>query len=231
MLKTAQDYGTPSRIVETVVSVNEQRKRAMARKVIAACGGSIRGHTIAVLGLTFKPNTDDMRDAPSIALITALRDAGAKVRAFDPEGMKQARAVIESIEYADSAYACIEGADALVIVTEWEPFRALDLDRVKSLLKKPDRGRSAQRLPPGGHGAARLHLCQHRPARRGQGMNEAAIRPDAQRLPESHPAVTQRPHRRAAPESRERPTPRTTGPCAAISRSFCPTGASSRCRV
>ena len=137
LLKTAQDYGTPSRIVETVVSVNEQRKRAMARKVIAACGGSIRGHTIAVLGLTFKPNTDDMRDAPSITLITALRDAGANVRAFDPEGMKQARSVIESLECADSAYACIEGADALVIVTEWEPFRALDLDRVKSLLKKP----------------------------------------------------------------------------------------------
>ncbi len=91
LLKTAQDYGTPSRIVETVVSVNEQRKRAMARKVIAACGGSIRGHTIAVLGLTFKPNTDDMRDAPSITLIRALRDAGANVRAFDPEGMKQAR--------------------------------------------------------------------------------------------------------------------------------------------
>jgi UDPglucose 6-dehydrogenase len=137
LLKTAQDYGTPSRIVETVVSVNEQRKRAMARKVIAACGGSIRGNTVAVLGLTFKPNTDDMRDAPSIALITALRDAGAKVRAFDPEGMKQARAVIEGIDYADSAYACIEGADALVIVTEWESFRALDLDRVKSLLKRP----------------------------------------------------------------------------------------------
>jgi UDPglucose 6-dehydrogenase len=137
LLKTAQDYGTPSRIVETVVSVNEQRKRAMARKVIAACGGSIRGHTIAVLGLTFKPNTDDMRDAPSITLITALRDAGANVRAFDPEGMKQAQSVIESVEYAEDAYACIEGADALVIVTEWEPFRALDLDRVKSLLKKP----------------------------------------------------------------------------------------------
>jgi UDPglucose 6-dehydrogenase len=137
LLKTAQDHGTPSRIVETVVSVNEQRKRAMARKVIAACGGSIRGHTIAVLGLTFKPNTDDMRDAPSITLITALRDAGANVRAFDPEGMKQAQSVIESVEYAEDAYACIEGADALVIVTEWEPFRALDLDRVKSLLKKP----------------------------------------------------------------------------------------------
>jgi UDPglucose 6-dehydrogenase len=137
LLKTAQDYGTPSRIVETVVSVNEQRRRAMARKVIAACGGSIRGCTVAVLGLTFKPNTDDMREAPSIALITALTDAGARVRAFDPEGMKQARAVLDGIDYADSAYACIEGADALVIVTEWEPFRALDLDRVKSLLRKP----------------------------------------------------------------------------------------------
>ena len=118
LLKTAQDYGTPSRIVETVVSVNEQRKRAMARRVIAACGGSIRGLTVAVLGLTFKPNTDDMRDAPSIALITALRDAGAKIRAYDPEGMQQARSVLEDIAYADSAYACIEAADALVIVTE-----------------------------------------------------------------------------------------------------------------
>jgi UDPglucose 6-dehydrogenase len=137
LLKTAQDYGTPSRIVETVVSVNEQRKRAMARRVIAACGGNIRGLTVAVLGLTFKPNTDDMRDAPSIALITALRDAGAEIRAYDPEGMQQARSVIDDIAYADSAYACIEGADALVIVTEWEPFRALDLDRVKALLRKP----------------------------------------------------------------------------------------------
>jgi UDPglucose 6-dehydrogenase len=137
LLKTGQDFGAPSRIVETVVSVNEQRKRAMARKVIAACGGSIRGCTIGVLGLTFKPNTDDMREAPSIALITALRDAGAKVRAFDPEGMKQARLVLEEVEYADSAYACIEGADAMVIVTEWEQFRALDLDRAKSLLRKP----------------------------------------------------------------------------------------------
>ena len=137
LLKTAQDFGTPARIVETVVSVNEQRKRAMARKVVAACGGSIRGHTVAVLGLTFKPNTDDMREAPSIALITALRDAGAKVRAFDPEGMKQARALLDKIEYADNAYACIEGADALVIMTEWESFRALDLQRVKSLMRRP----------------------------------------------------------------------------------------------
>ena len=137
LMQTARDFGAPCRIVETVASVNDHRKRAMGRKVIAACGGSVRGSTIAVLGLTFKPNTDDMRDAPSIALITALQDAGAKVRAYDPEGMKQARAVLENVEYADTAYACIEGADALVIVTEWDAFRALDLVRVRSLLKRP----------------------------------------------------------------------------------------------
>jgi UDPglucose 6-dehydrogenase len=137
LLKTAQDYGAPSRIVETVAAVNDQRKRAMARKVIAACGGGVRGRTIAVLGLTFKPNTDDMREAPSLAVITALVDAGAKVRAYDPEGMKHARSMLDGVAYADNAYACIEGADALVIMTEWESFRALDLDRVKSLLKKP----------------------------------------------------------------------------------------------
>jgi UDPglucose 6-dehydrogenase len=137
LMQTARDFGTPCRIVETVASVNDHRKRAMGRKVIAACGGSVRGSTIAVLGLTFKPNTDDMRDAPSIALITALQDAGAKVRAYDPEGMKQARSVLENVEYADNAYSCIEGADALVIVTEWDAFRALDLERVRKLLKRP----------------------------------------------------------------------------------------------
>src|SRR5205823_664162 len=137
LLKTAHDFGTPCRIVETVAAVNDQRKRAMARKVIAVCGGNVRGSTIAVLGLTFKPNTDDMREAPSIALITALQDAGARIRAYDPEGMKQARAVLENVEYAENAYSCIDGADALVIVTEWDAFRALDLDRVKSLLERP----------------------------------------------------------------------------------------------
>jgi UDPglucose 6-dehydrogenase len=137
LLKTCHDHGVPSRLVETVVAVNDQRKRAMARKVITACGGSVRGRTIAVLGLTFKPNTDDMREAPSIALITALQDAGAKIRAYDPEGMRQARSVLENIEYAHNAYACIDGADALVIVTEWDAFRALDLERVKSLLRQP----------------------------------------------------------------------------------------------
>jgi UDPglucose 6-dehydrogenase len=137
LVKTAQDFGMPCRLVETVVAVNDQRKRAMARKVIAACGGSVRGLTVGVLGLTFKPNTDDMREAPSIALVTALQDAGAKVRAYDPEGMEQARAVMNDVVYTKDAYDCAEGADALVIVTEWEAFRALDLDRLKSLLKRP----------------------------------------------------------------------------------------------
>ena len=137
LMKTAHDYDAPCRIIETVVAVNDQRKRAMARKVIAACGGSVRGLTVAVLGLTFKPNTDDMREAPSIALVTALQDAGARIRAYDPEGMKQARTVLENVDYAENAYACVEGADALVIVTEWDAFRALDLERVKSLLKRP----------------------------------------------------------------------------------------------
>jgi UDPglucose 6-dehydrogenase len=137
LAKTAQDFGAPCRLVETVVAVNDQRKRAMARKVIAACGGSVRGLTIAVLGLTFKPNTDDMREAPSIALVVALQDAGARIRAYDPEGMQQARSVMTDVHYAENAYDCAEGADALVIVTEWDAFRALDLDRVKPLMKRP----------------------------------------------------------------------------------------------
>jgi UDPglucose 6-dehydrogenase len=138
LIKTAQDYGTPSRIVETVAAVNDQRKRAMGRKVVAACGGSVRGKTIAVLGLTFKPNTDDMRDAPSIAVITALQDGGATIRAFDPEGMEQAKAVLPAgVAYCRDAYECVAGADAAVIVTEWNIFRALDLDRVKAAMAAP----------------------------------------------------------------------------------------------
>ncbi|MGD9804205.1 MAG: UDP-glucose/GDP-mannose dehydrogenase family protein [Hyphomicrobiaceae bacterium] len=137
LVKTAQDHAAPLRIVETVAAVNEQRKRAMARKVIQACGGSVRDRTIAVLGLAFKPNTDDMRDAPSIALITALEDAGAVVRGYDPEGMQQARAILPGLVLAESAYDCIAGADAMVIVTEWNEFRALDLRRIKSLLSSP----------------------------------------------------------------------------------------------
>jgi UDPglucose 6-dehydrogenase len=137
LMKTGHDFGVPSRIVETVIAVNDQRKRAMARKVIDICGGNVRGRTIAVLGLTFKPNTDDMRDAPSIAVITALQDAGAKVRAYDPAGMKQAKGLLDNVEYSSDPYACAEGADALVICTEWDEFRALDVDRVRAMLKRP----------------------------------------------------------------------------------------------
>jgi UDPglucose 6-dehydrogenase len=137
LIKTAQDHGTSLRILETVVAVNDQRKRAMARKVTAALGGSIRGKTIAVLGLTFKPNTDDMREAPSIALITALKDLGAEIRAYDPTGMIQAKAMLPQITYCDGPYSAAAGAEALVIVTEWEQFRALDLARLKRTMASP----------------------------------------------------------------------------------------------
>ena len=134
LIKTAQDHATPLRLVETTAAVNDQRKRAMARKVIQACGGEIRGKRIAVLGLTFKPNTDDMREAPSLALIAGLRDFGAIVCAYDPEGMSNAREMLDGIEYAEDPYACAKGADALVIVTEWDAFRALDLKRIKKAM-------------------------------------------------------------------------------------------------
>ncbi len=137
LIKTAQDFEAPTRLVEAVAAVNDQRKRAMARKVITACGGSVRDKTIAILGLTFKPNTDDMREAPSLSIITALQDAGAAVRGFDPEGMEQAREMLQGVTLCASAYDCITGADALVIVTEWNEFRALDMRRIKSLLKSP----------------------------------------------------------------------------------------------
>jgi UDPglucose 6-dehydrogenase len=134
LIKTGQDYEAPLRIVETVAAVNDTRKRAMARKVTAALSTSLRGKTIGVLGLTFKPNTDDMRDAPSIPLITALHDMGAKVRAYDPIGMEQAKKVLPELTYCEDAYECAKGSDALVICTEWEQFRALDLDRLKELM-------------------------------------------------------------------------------------------------
>jgi UDPglucose 6-dehydrogenase len=137
LIKTAQDYGAPMRIVETVAAVNDQRKRAMARKVITAMGGDVRGKRVAVLGLTFKPNTDDMRDAPSLALIQGLQDHGATICAFDPEGMEQAKLTLKNVDYAANPYACMEGADALVIVTEWEQFRALDPRRMIELLRQP----------------------------------------------------------------------------------------------
>jgi UDPglucose 6-dehydrogenase len=137
LVQTAQDNDVPLRIVEAVMAVNENRKRAMARKVVKAVGSELRGKTIAVLGLTFKPDTDDMREAPSIPLITALKDLGAKVRAYDPAGMQQARVELPDIEYAADAYACARGADAVVIVTEWTQFRALDLDRLKREMATP----------------------------------------------------------------------------------------------
>jgi UDPglucose 6-dehydrogenase len=137
LIKTAQEYDSPIRMIETVAYINEQRKRAMGRKIIQAVGGSVRGKTIAILGLTFKPNTDDMREAPSIAIITALQDAGAKVKAYDPEGMSHARGIFDNVDYGEDAYDCAKGADALVIVTEWDAFRALDFDRMRSLLKQP----------------------------------------------------------------------------------------------
>jgi UDPglucose 6-dehydrogenase len=137
LLQTAHDYEVSLRIVEAVITANDIRKRAMARKVAAAFGGSLRGKTIAVLGLTFKPNTDDIREAPSIPLITALQDMGALVRAFDPVGMEQAKAILPDVTYCDGPYSCADGADGVVIVTEWEQFRALDLEQMKQRMACP----------------------------------------------------------------------------------------------
>jgi UDPglucose 6-dehydrogenase len=137
LAKTAQDHDSPMRLIETTISINDNRKRAMGRKVIAAVGGDVRGKTIAVLGLTFKPNTDDMRDSPAISIIQTLQDGGAAVVGYDPEGMENAARVIDDIAYADDAYRAAEGADAVVIVTEWNQFRALDFARLKSVMKAP----------------------------------------------------------------------------------------------
>jgi UDPglucose 6-dehydrogenase len=137
LVKTAQDAGAPVRIVETVAAVNDQRKRAMAKKVIALAGGDVRGKSVAVLGLTFKPNTDDMRDSPAIAIVQALQDAGASIRAYDPEGTEQARLVLTDVDYKTDPYACLAGADVAVLVTEWDEFRALDMDRVRNTMATP----------------------------------------------------------------------------------------------
>jgi UDPglucose 6-dehydrogenase len=139
LLKTAEDYDSPTRIVEAVVKVNDSRKRAMGRKVIEALGGpgEARGKHVALLGLTFKPNTDDMRDAPSIAIAQALGDAGISVAAYDPEGMEAAAPLMPGVAMKNSAYQAIEGADAVVLVTEWDAFRALDMERVKGLVNAP----------------------------------------------------------------------------------------------
>ncbi|MGE3831128.1 MAG: UDP-glucose/GDP-mannose dehydrogenase family protein [Parvibaculaceae bacterium] len=137
LMRTAQEFGTPLRIVEAVNAINDLRKRAMAKKVITACDGSVRGKIIGVLGLTFKPNTDDMREAPSLSIIRALQDNGAQVRAYDPQGMEQARSLVEGVEFAADPYDCARDADALVIVTEWNAFRALDFSRLRSVMKQP----------------------------------------------------------------------------------------------
>ena len=137
LVKTGQDFGAPLRIVETVVDVNDRRKEKMAAKIIKACGGSVQGKTIAILGLAFKPNTDDMREAPSLVIIEELKKAGATIRAFDPEAMDQAKMMLEGVSFTQNAYECVAGADALAIVTEWDAFRALDLDRVKKAMNSP----------------------------------------------------------------------------------------------
>jgi UDPglucose 6-dehydrogenase len=137
LVRTARDAGAPIELVETTVKVNDARKKAMAKKVIGAVEGDLKGRTVGILGLTFKPNTDDMRDAPSLDIVPALIAAGAKVKAFDPEGTHEARQLLRGVDFAENPYDAAEGADALVIITEWDEFRALDLDRIKLIMNKP----------------------------------------------------------------------------------------------
>jgi len=137
LVRTAQEAKTPLRIVETVANINERRKHAMAARIVAACGGSVAGKTIALLGLTFKPNTDDMRESPSLAIVPALKAQGATIRAHDPEGMEEAKKLLDGVEFCGGPYEALQGADAVVIVTEWNAFRSLDLGRMKALLRTP----------------------------------------------------------------------------------------------
>ncbi len=134
LTRTAQEAGTPLRLIETTVEVNDRRKQDMAKKVVKAMGGDVAGKTIAVLGLTFKPSTDDMRAAPSLDIIPALQAAGAKVRAYDPAGIVEAEKLLSGVEFTSGPYLCAEGADALVIITEWNEFRALDTKRLKEIM-------------------------------------------------------------------------------------------------
>ena len=134
LVKTAQDSGSPIKLVETTVEVNDVRKRQMANRIIEACGGDVAGKTIAILGLTFKPNTDDMRESPSLEIVPALQEAGAHLRAYDPEGMEEAGKMLKGVTFCSDAYEAMEGANAVAILTEWNAFRNLDLARVKSLL-------------------------------------------------------------------------------------------------
>ncbi len=137
LTRTGEQAGMPLRLVETVVAVNDQRKKAMANRVIAACGGSVDGKTIAVLGVTFKPNTDDMREAPSLVIVPSLQAAGATLRGYDPAGMTEASRLLSDVAWCEDAYSATQDADALVILTEWNEFRALDLVRVRDALKTP----------------------------------------------------------------------------------------------
>ncbi len=137
LTKTANDAGSPVRIVDTVVQVNNARKKAMADRVIKACGGSVKGKTVGVLGLAFKPNTDDMRDAPSLDIIPALQAAGARIKAYDPESMHEAGKTLTEVDFCDGPYHAVDGADVMVLITEWDQFRALDFDRVKKMMKTP----------------------------------------------------------------------------------------------
>ena len=137
LVRTAVDAGSPVRLIETTDAINDARKKAMAAKVAAAVDGDLAGRTVGVLGLTFKPNTDDMRDAPSLDILPALQAMGARVQAFDPEGEAEARHLLPGVDFRPDAYAAAEGADVLVIITEWDPFRALDLERVKTLMRTP----------------------------------------------------------------------------------------------
>jgi UDPglucose 6-dehydrogenase len=137
LMKTARDSGAPIELIETTVRVNSARKQKMAQKVIDALDGNLKGKTIAVLGLTFKPNTDDMRDAPALDIVPTLQAEGARIRAFDPEGMNEAKHMLKDVQFATGPYDCVQGADAVVIITEWDQFRALDLARVKDSLKTP----------------------------------------------------------------------------------------------
>jgi len=137
LMKTARDHNAPIELIETTVRVNTARKQKMAQKILEALDGNVAGKTIAILGLTFKPNTDDMRDAPAVDIVPTLQAEGAKIRAFDPEGMHEAKSMLKDVAFASGAYDCVQNADAVVIVTEWDQFRALDLDRIKDALKTP----------------------------------------------------------------------------------------------
>jgi len=137
LVRTAQEYGAPVKLIETTVAINDARKAAMADRIVEAVGGSVKGKTIAMLGLAFKPNTDDMRDAPALDIVPALQKAGATIRAFDPESMEEAAHLLKDVEFASGPYDCVKGADAVAILTVWDQFRALDLKRVKELLKAP----------------------------------------------------------------------------------------------